>query len=73
MAAKNKTTGRQCQLTHADVAKILTERGYPVSAKIVWHLEHQALKKLASHPALRRLAAELGLVPAPEMSVAAGT
>jgi hypothetical protein len=62
MAAHNKTGAVQCMLTHQEVAAILTERGYPTTAKVAWHLERQALRKLALDPIIRRLARDMGLV-----------
>jgi hypothetical protein len=59
MVEKNKTTGRQGQLTNAEVAMIPTGRGPPVNAKIVWHLERQTLKKLATDPTLMQRGADL--------------
>jgi hypothetical protein len=61
MAAYNNTGGILCDLTFTQVAAILTERGYPMTAKIAWHLERQALQKIASHPLIRCLAEELEL------------
>jgi len=63
MGARNNRGKFECQLSHAEVAEILTERGYPMTAKIAWHLEHQALAKLASDPELLQLAVDLGILP----------
>jgi hypothetical protein len=60
--AKNTVGCVECVLTHQQVAEILTERGYPVTSKIVWHLERQAFRRIASDPLIREMAAELGLV-----------
>ncbi len=49
-------------LTQAEVAKIMTDRGYPMSAGAVGHTERRALRKLAAHPAIVELAEGLGLV-----------
>lgn len=48
--------------THKEVAEILTERGYPMTAKIAWHLEKQALRKLALEPTLRKLAEAFDII-----------
>lgn len=61
MSAHNKTGKIKCQLTHKEIAELLTARGHPMTAKVVWHLERQALRKLASNPSMRRLAKELGM------------
>jgi hypothetical protein len=35
-----------------------------MTAKIAWHLERQALRKIANDPVIRQLAEEIGLHPA---------
>jgi hypothetical protein len=64
--ARNNTAALQCVLTHQEIAKILTEHGYPVTAKIVWHLERSALRKMALDPLLRQLAEDAGLLTGDE-------
>ncbi len=49
-------------LTHEEIAEILTKRGYPVTKRIVWHLEKQALRKIAEHSSIRAIAEELGIL-----------
>lgn len=61
MAAQNKTGRVACMLTHQEVAEVLSARGYPMTAKIAWHLERRALRKIGSDPVVQRLAEELGL------------
>lgn len=59
--AFNKTCQLECSLSFREVAQILTQRGYPTTAKVAWHLEKQALRKLALDPILHQIARELGL------------
>jgi hypothetical protein len=60
MAARNKVANVECLLTHKEIARLLTERGYPTTAKVAWHLERQAIRKIASEPLIQRLAEEMG-------------
>lgn len=53
--------------THADIARILTERGVPMTARSVWHAEHRAIEKLAAHPMMQELAAALGYSEPPRV------
>jgi hypothetical protein len=51
-----------CALTHAEVAEIMTARGYPMCRGRVWQIEKKALQKLAAEPEFREVAAELGFI-----------
>lgn len=45
--------------THAEVAAIMTSRGYPMGGSNVWQLERNALLKLRKDPDIKRLFEEL--------------
>jgi len=64
--SQNKTGQVDCVLTHQQIAEILTQQGYPTTAKIAWHLERQALNKIANDPLIQRFAEDLGLQVAPQ-------
>jgi hypothetical protein len=61
MARQNQFAQVECALTHQQIADILNARGIPMTAKVAWHVEHQALRKLATDPEIQRLAEEIGL------------
>ena len=46
-------------MTLDEVARILTERGYPTTHRAAWHAEHRALQKLRSDAVIREFAATL--------------
>ena len=66
MSARNNTGAVKCMLTHKEVAEIMTERGDPVTAKIVWHLERSDLRKMTLDPLLRQLAEDASLLTGEE-------
>lgn len=66
MAAQNKTGQVDCLLTHKQVAEILTEQGYPTTTKVAWHLERQALNKLANDPLIQQSAEDMGIQIVPQ-------
>jgi hypothetical protein len=57
--------------TFEEVAAIMTERGFPMSAGAAWHTERRALRKIAREPELRGLAREFGLPERKEKHVTA--
>jgi len=61
MAAKNRNSNEELVLSHKEVAEILTSRGYPTTAKVAWHLEKSALRKLAENKEIRQWAVDAGL------------
>ena len=48
-------------LTHKQIAKIMTERGYKMNKSRVGAIERSALKKMAESIDLKELAEELGI------------
>ena len=52
----------QCEhadLTHQDVADIMTSRGFPMTKQAVRWFEMSAFRKLREHPEVRALAQEI--------------
>lgn len=49
-------------ITMPEIARIMTERGYPMSAGAVWHTERRALRKIATDPVIQAIAEELGII-----------
>ncbi|HEV3343069.1 MAG TPA: hypothetical protein VG125_22030 [Pirellulales bacterium] len=47
--------------SQAEVAALMTERGYPMSRARVFQIEGVALRKLRQDPVLKQLAADLGI------------
>lgn len=47
--------------THEEIAAIMTKLGHPMCRGRVWQIERSALKKIARHPLIRKLAEEYGL------------
>lgn len=47
-------------MTLPEVARIMTERGYPMSAGAAWHAERRALRKISLDPIIREIADDLG-------------
>lgn len=45
--------------TFQEVARILTEKGHPITHRAAWHAERRALQKLRADPVIRELAALL--------------
>jgi len=45
--------------TFEEVARIMTERGYPITQRAAWHAEHRAFQKLRSDPRVQELAQTL--------------
>lgn len=56
----NGMINREGVRSHAEIARILTERGFPTTTRSVWHAEHRAIKKLPAHPLLQQAARDLG-------------
>lgn len=55
----NKDT---CLRTHAEIAAIMTDRGYPMCRGRVWQIEQAALKKIAASSLIHEVAAEIGFI-----------
>ena len=53
----------QYHRTHAEVAAIMTQRGFPMTGSRVQQIEVQAIRKLARRLDFRQLAEEIGLNP----------
>ena len=51
--------GIEAAMTMKDIAKVMTERGYPMSRDSVNDTIRRALRKLRKHPEMRGLMGEL--------------